>query len=496
MKKSDYDFSMPIRQSYAAILIIIYRLYKVLVRQLWPLLIVFLFDGKLTKANNLVFIAIVIAIGGSIYGIIAFFKHYFYIQNRELVIEKGVFRRTKTEIPLERIQTVNFEQNIIHRIFNVVKLKLDTAGSSKSEMELYALDRDMASALSDIILKNKARRKEKTVGQGQKSQDDAEDIFILDNSQLVKVGLTENHLRSGILIIFFFVWIFDNLREIGLNVDERLQDTLPQAQAFVQSIVLVLVLIGFFALVSVVISMIRSVLTYYRLRFSRSDKGFKIESGLFNRREVAARDTKIQILSWSQNLLQKTINLFKIKLKQASSTEVNTKRSIVVPGLSEEDVNKTRQYLFPSGFDDIIFEKVSIHFLLRRVMYWSVIGVPALAVSFIYAGLTTCLLALLFYSYGMLGSFMRYRKLRFGLNDEVMVLKGGVFGESNAQILLHKIQSLSISQNLYQKRRELSNLSIYTASGALVIPYISKQRSVEMLDLLMAKVENDTRPWM
>jgi len=113
MKKNEnFDFSFPQRQSYVAILLIAYKLYKVLLRQLFPFLVIFLFGNKLKKASDSIFyIIIAVAVLGGIYSIISFFKYYFFLKENKLVIQKGVFKKSTTEIPFDRIQSINFEQN-------------------------------------------------------------------------------------------------------------------------------------------------------------------------------------------------------------------------------------------------------------------------------------------------------------------------------------------------------------------------------------------------
>ena len=83
------------------------------------------------------------------------FRYYFYIEEDKLIVEKGVFGRSKTIVPFERIQTINFEQNLAHQVFSVLRLKVDTAGSAQKEFEFDAIAIDQAQALRKIILEKK-----------------------------------------------------------------------------------------------------------------------------------------------------------------------------------------------------------------------------------------------------------------------------------------------------------------------------------------------------
>ncbi len=53
-------------------------------------------------------------------------RHVFYNQNKQFVVEKGLFIKRKVEIPYEHIHTISLKRNIIHMILGVTKLQVDT----------------------------------------------------------------------------------------------------------------------------------------------------------------------------------------------------------------------------------------------------------------------------------------------------------------------------------------------------------------------------------
>ena len=103
-----YDFSVPSRQSGVAILLILIRLVKSLARQLWPILLIIFFNPN--RDGDYFYLKLFggLAAFAAIRSIIGWFRYYFYIQNDELIIEKGVLGRSKLNVPIDRVQTVNF----------------------------------------------------------------------------------------------------------------------------------------------------------------------------------------------------------------------------------------------------------------------------------------------------------------------------------------------------------------------------------------------------
>ena len=469
-----------------------------------PLLLIIVFGGSSKKGDTLMYFAIGVAVFGGIYSIISFFKYFFYIRDDKLIVQKGVFKRSTLEIPFDRIQSINFEQNLLHRVFNVVKLNMDTAGSAGSELQLNALDHKLATALSQHILENRSAEVEDTVTEdgvhiaGPTKQKEV--IFQLTITQLLKVGVTANHLRSGGLIVFFFFWIWDNLSEIGLDMEEKMDEYMPSAEVLATSLILVAVLTMLFMVVAFIISLIRTVLTYYNLKMYRqSNDGFVVESGLLNRKEHAAKDEKIQLMTWSQNLLQKWGSIFQMKLNQASSVAVNDKRALKVAGLADRDVEQVESYLFKERINELdIAPRYGVHPYYRyKKLYWRTVFFIPLIVGLHYFEKQTFLVGVVaLYIISLISAHLSYKKKGYALSDSLLMITGGTWGNSATKMLLHKLQNISLIQTPFQRRRGLASLVLHTASGALKIPDIAYDRCQVIKNYLLYRVESSRENWL
>ncbi len=333
------DFSKPTRQSYVAIIMILYKVYKRFIRQVWYILIP-LFIGRKENFNYFLFGLVAIAIILAIYSIISFFRYRFHVEADEFVVEMGVFSRKKIIIPFDRIQSVNFKQNLVHQIFNVVGLEIDTAGTSKKEFDFDALSMPKSEALRDYIFQNKESEdlvKEESEVEN-KVQKPAKLLMQLSFGDLIKIGVTQNHFRSFALVLLFALGALDQLEDIGIEVDkyeEVAEENLLRLGAIFMAILAVFVLV-FFIIVSIIVTVLR----FFDLRFLRIKNGFKLEHGLFNRNEISVMDNKMQALKWSDNLLRKVLKLFTVQINLASSVVVQKKTAIVIPGAKKSDINR------------------------------------------------------------------------------------------------------------------------------------------------------------
>ncbi len=152
MKRSDVDIYQPTRQSIAAILVLIIKFVTRMVKGFWPILLVFVIRGD--AGENAWWQIGILAIGGlSMVGsIVAYFKYYFHVTDTEIIISKGILKKTNLTIPFDRVQSVDFEQTIVHQLLDVVKVKIDTAGSATSELDIDALELPIAEQLRSIVI--------------------------------------------------------------------------------------------------------------------------------------------------------------------------------------------------------------------------------------------------------------------------------------------------------------------------------------------------------
>lgn len=501
MKRSDlsYDFSVPTRQSMVAILMIVLKTYRIIVRNVWPFLLLFLFKGKGPGSNNWIFALIVAALIGMVYSIINYFRYYFYLDNDELIIESGVLKRSKLNVPFDRIQTINFEQNVIHRVFNVVRLKIDTAGSAKAEFQFQAIDTETANHLRDVLM---AKRKmasspssEKIEFQEEKKESEYKTIMQLSLVDLLKAGAVENHLRSGGLILVFMYWIWQNLDDAEINIEDEVGSTVTSAVG--TGIYLITVLGILFITLAFMVSMVRMIIANYDLKFMRSKRGFKINAGLFTKKDTSALDHKIQVISWGDNPLKKLIGIKDLRLKQASSVVLNKKTSIRVPSCSEKHINLVRDTLYGKGATDTLdYEPIDKRYFYRNGGILSIV-LSLIVTVFIYFNLVMQATVL-----GIIGLilvftfYLSYKKKRYGFNEEMIVIKGGAYGDKTEMLPIYKIQSIAKKQTPYQRRNQLANLVIFTASGKVAIPYIHNDKAESILDTFLYRIETDKRKWM
>ncbi len=489
-----FDFSHPSRQSPAAMLIIIFNLYKNWIKRLVPVLAGVVFGSGKTWVIFLTLGIFVVVV--AIFGIVYFYKYTFYITDNELVIDKGVFKKTKLNIPFDRIQSINFKETLLHQIFSVVELEVDTAGSSKIEFDLRAISIQKANALRQIILNTRLQADD--THPKPTSTPTEKKLFQLSFWELVKVGLTQNHIKSGLIPFALYFWLRDLLHNGGIELDELATEYADPERVYNLGLFILGILVLLYALAAMAISLIMSIIRFFDLSLYRQEDGFKVTYGLLTKRQITIKDTKIQIFKWEDNLLRKIPRIYNMQIKQAASAAVKQKKSsIFLAGIPAERIH----HFLDTYYQDIPykidhFTPISTWWLKRMMVILTILSLLTLgaALYFPFHPIFLGLGGIGLFAY--ISSYFYFRKKRFGLNDEVIHIKGGHFGDENELVQTYKIQGIQLKQSPFQRRKQLASIIIFTAAGNLNIPYIPLKTAQTLRDWVLQIVETDQRDWM
>jgi len=438
-----------------------------------------------------------------IYSLIAFFKYYFFIKDGNLIIEKGVITKTKTSIPFDRIQTVNFEQNFLHQLVGVVEVKIDTAGSKGNEFDMNALEKEKAEELREYILANK---KETTVvnelGEEVVVIEDKQELLMsLNPFDLLKVGISQNHIKTlGILLAFVLSFLDDMEEAFNVDLFDKVEE---YGSAYTSGVVYTAGVIFVILFFTFIISLFGTVLKYFNLKFFKTHKGFKIIAGLLNRKEQAAMNHKIQIINWKTNPIRKAFGMFTLSLKQAAATEIAAKQTVQVPGLYENQLDIVKKEYYPA-YDELAFtnHKMSKLFLSRALIYYCLLPTILTGViSFISYTFPEDFsfpiwIPIGIFLFSAFSLYLYWKNWRLKIDNQALQVHSGIIGKYDTLLKLFKVQNVELKQNIYQRRRDLASLQLHTASGNVNIPYIELEKAEKLRDYILYKAEVSRERWM
>lgn len=492
---SEQAFANPQRQSLVAILQIIYKTYVVLIKQAWPILIALFVGSSRGSFGEKITIAIAAtAVLSMILSIIRFWRFSFYVEGKDLIVQKGILFRKKIVLPLKRIQSINIEQNLLHRVTGVVGMKVDTAGSSEEEISFSALGHTKAKELRSLLLsesKSASPTNDGTTGEEDSSPSiDRYVVHEVPLPNLLMIGLTENHIRSGWLIVGFGFWLFSELEGVGIETEEYL----PSYQEIAT---LVAYLITAFVIASVFISLVRTLFRFFNLRFVREADGFVLESGLFTRRSTSAKDNKIQTIGWRDNLLRKTVGLHHLSIRQAGLQAINSKAKLTIAGIRSDGIDTILKNIYSKiPGHNTSYQRVDIRWRNRRLL---LITLPMMALTGLLVYTQSYVLAVivaLTWAFWVVATIRAYTKLGYSIDDEYLLLSGGSWGDSRTIVPIYKLQHVGMSSTPYQRRHQLASIELKTAADKHTIPYIDREQALDLHGQLLYQLETNEKDWI
>ncbi|PQJ32965.1 hypothetical protein BST92_14005 [Nonlabens arenilitoris] len=443
-----------------------------------------------------------------------FFK--FYVTGDELIIEKGWIFKKRKAIPLERIQSINITQNIGQRLLGIVAVEIDTAGSKAKELEIPALNRHFAIQFKDllglkkqhlIIDSNVIETADSIVSNNDMTSTiDSKLILELSFIDLLKVGITQNHLRSGGLAIGVIIGFWYKIKDVVENffgdifesVDVDLEQAVKQPEAFGYSIlVVILSAVVMFLIASIVVSLLMSINKFYDYKMILKDDHLEVRMGLLNKKEIKIPLSKIQILEFHSNPLRKLLNFKTARIYQAQSQN-NIISSVEVPACHPALQSQLQHLIFEESIEQSEKELLTNPWSHARLdMYIaSIFGLPLAAMAIFFQYYWAIIIPVCFIiAIGFMG--YQYGKNSRVIRDDdfVVFYKGWLF---NSVIIspVYKTQAIEKWRSIFIKKRGEAHLKLHTAGGSRQLKYLIEKEINVMQNDINNHVIQSTKNWM
>ena len=133
-----------------------------------------------------------------------YFTYRYSVGDDRLVVRSGLLERSLRQIPFARIHNVALNQTLLHRLFGVAEVRLESAGGQKPEAEMRVLRLQDALALERLI-RRRGHVSADPSGTAAEAAD-GELLLALPTSEVVRLGLISNR---GMVVVggaFALAW--------------------------------------------------------------------------------------------------------------------------------------------------------------------------------------------------------------------------------------------------------------------------------------------------
>ena len=281
-----------------------------------------------------------------VFGIIKWLRFTYRLEEGELRIEYGLFVKKKRYIPIERIQSLNFSEGILHRPFGLVKVKVETAGSSnsrESEAELTAISKEEALDLEQMIYREKKGQsvtEDSSLEQAAIQED--EPFFTLGQKDIWVLAATSGGVGVIISGVALFLSQFNELIPYKAVYEE--------VAVFIKSGVFIVALTAFLGLILAwFLSIVWTFIIYGDFKIRIVDEHIVMTRGLLEKKQVTVPLNRVQGIRIVENPIRQLIGYCTVHIENAGGSvlEKDSTSIKLFPIIKKEQVPELLNGLFP-----------------------------------------------------------------------------------------------------------------------------------------------------
>lgn len=395
-----------------------------------------------------------------IWGGISWFRFTFRVVDGELQIEQGVLIHKKLYLTADRIQVIDISSGPVQRFFGLVAVEVKTAGSTSKDATISALSREKAEELKALLRKKSPGAEDSEEAEPTEATEQNA-VYTLTNRDLLIAATTSGRLGVAFSIVVAGFSQIDQLfteREIY----EFVEANIPHSTSLA---LVVMTIVGIF-LLSWILSFISTIIKYYDFSVEVKDAELLITRGLFERSQLTIPFNRIQAVQIKEELLRQPLGYASLVIESAGYGESKGNSTTLFPLIANDKMHQFIDEVIPEysvdpGQKPPQLPRRALRRYLFRMAWW--------ALAFIA-------LAWLTIPYGVYSWFILIPALLLGYrqyldsglycaDEDTLILSSRLLSKSTAIVKKYRMQAAEIKRNPFQERLDLSDFTIYVASG-------------------------------
>ncbi len=460
-------------------------------RRFHPLTIVFALGGELrnfllpavfatmtaSQGNQAQRFLLVFLVPGAIMAVARYFFSTYRYDATELVVRTGVIFKNERHIPFARIQSVDAVQNVLHRLWGVVDVKVQTATTGEAEATLSVLPFEALDEMRQRVFEGR------TVAAAAATP--AADDSVSPSPSEAPLSVTQTVLRlswrdralAGLLDNRGWVVIG---AAFGLAMESGVLDRFEELEAASWP-AYASILVGLFV-IAPVLSMCWALIRLHDFHLTLRAGDLRSEFGALTHVTATIPLRRVQAVKIHQGPGHLWTGRASVRVDTAGGSatgRASSEREWVAPIITVADLAAFVRTVLPEAdLNTLVWMNVDHRAYRRRravaLVTAAVIG--ALSVPWLSPpwtlGVTVALAVL-----GMIHGHKYVASLGWARTDRVIAFKSGWLGRSVIVAPLAKIQAVELDESPFDRRHHMASLSVDTAGGgsnSINIPYLSR----------------------
>lgn len=446
-----------------------------------------------------------------LYSVFRYATLSFRISHGQLVIKQGLIFRNVRSVPVERIQNIDFVQNLLHRAFGVAEVRVETAAGSEPEATLRVLSLEQVERLRSEVFESRhvavprgfnvgvsdgvgleaSPVTEETASTQAAHSPSTSLVLQIPLSWLIYAGLASNRGTILIGVVAGSIYEFQLFKRLDID---KFADWLPQNldHWFLAGVVA----IGFLVLLLILrmVSIAWYILRFANYRLERRNDDLRVSCGLTTKVQATVPRRRVQFISVHRNLLMRFWGLASVRIETAGSGagHDDASKSVssrwFIPVVTEDRLAEVLREIRPDlvwNENEFQFKPMASRAVTRRVRLAILVSLLFGVVGFFVWQPWGALVGVVLLPIMVLAAILSTRALQYARTDQGVVFRSGVLIRKTSMTFFEKIQSIQIQQSPLDRRWGMAKLSVDTAAAGPAEHKIE----VPMLDASLAMVE-------
>jgi putative membrane protein len=395
-----------------------------------------------------------------IWGVLSWRRYRYCVEDGELRVEHGVLIKKRNFISRQRIQAIDFVEPLLHRLFRVVQVRIETAGGQKPEALLTAVTREEAERLKhELMHKPKVEfgeeKEEVRVGK-------PDFVYRLPKKRLLAYGATSGGIGVALSLLG--------------AVFSQLDDVLPYEKIFgyvshfVFSTIFIIAFLALF--VAWFLSIGATVLKYSGFTLTKSGDKLLIVRGLLERRQLTVPLKRIQAVRIVEGILRQPFGLVTIQVDIAGYGAKKAERIVLFPLLRREEVADMLERVVPGFYVDAALTRLPRRAGRRYMVRAAFFVLLAALGAFCFVPEGWGYYSFLLVPVAVWFGWWRYRSGGWALDERnVLVIRTRRLGRITGFLPRGRIQFAELRQSPFQRSGNLVSYTAVVASGSRGAPF-------------------------
>ena len=404
--------------------------------------------------------------------LLQYFTYRYRIGKDGLSIRDGLLHRNLRDIPYSRIHNVVLHQSLLHRLFGVAEVRLESAGGQKPEAQMRVLRLDQALALEDLI-KHRGQ-----LPQADAPTSVADNLLSLPTAEVVRLGLVSNRGMIVIAAAFGGAWqlfpdrvvadFFETTgRELFGYASHLHLGWMTTAAAVTAMVLLAIVLLR---LLSVALALVQ----YHGFQLSEEQKRLMVERGLLAKLRTSVARRRIQSWTLHEGFLHRLLKRRSLQVDTAVAEMGKSDHRAfreVAPIATPEACDALVRHLLPQAQ-----WPRGEWIALAAGTWWRLFLPMAILCALLTAGLLLrfanawALLPLLWLPWSAYASRQRARREGYAVDERLVTVRSGWWSRWWRFAEIDKLQALRLERSPIDRRFGTATLWLDTAGASARIP--------------------------